>query len=83
MKSTTSRKSTTTTRTKSTIKAPAKKVIINTGVDIVKAITVEQRNSMIAEAAYYIAEKHGFAPGLSEFCWLEAEKQIDSELLKR
>jgi hypothetical protein len=38
---------------------------------------------MVAEAAYYIAEKNGFNPELNEFCWTEAEKEIDAELLRR
>lgn len=37
------------------------------------------RRQRIAEAAYYRAERRGFAPGLEEDDWLEAEKQIDSE----
>jgi hypothetical protein len=31
---------------------------------------------MIAEAAYYKAEKRGFAPGCDFLDWLEAEKEI-------
>jgi hypothetical protein len=39
--------------------------------------TPEERWLMIAEAAYYRAEKRGFAPGHAEQDWLEAEKEID------
>ena len=35
---------------------------------------------MIAEAAYYRAEKRGFAPGNDHLDWLEAEKEIHSRL---
>ena len=35
---------------------------------------------MIAEAAYYRAEKRGFAPGDDRLDWLEAEKEIRSRL---
>ena len=42
----------------------------------------EQRYAMIAEAAYYISEKNGFNPDLSENCWLEAEILIDAKLLE-
>jgi hypothetical protein len=35
---------------------------------------------MIAEAAYYIAEHRGFAPGHELEDWLLAEKQIDAML---
>lgn len=37
-----------------------------------------QLKSMIAEAAYYRAEKRGFAPGLEFEDWLAAEKDIDA-----
>jgi hypothetical protein len=32
---------------------------------------------MVAEAAYYCAEKRGFAPGHDLEDWLEAEARID------
>jgi len=35
---------------------------------------------MIAEAAYFQAEKRGFQPGYELADWLEAEKNIDSSL---
>jgi hypothetical protein len=35
---------------------------------------------MIAEAAYYIAEQHGFGDGRDLEDWLLAEKQIDAAL---
>jgi len=35
---------------------------------------------MTAEAAYYIAERRGFAPGHELEDWLLAEKQIDAKL---
>lgn len=34
--------------------------------------------AMIAEAAYYRAEKRGFEPGKELEDWLEAEKEIDA-----
>ena len=37
-----------------------------------------QLMSMVAEAAYYRAEKRGFAPGLDLEDWLAAEKEIDA-----
>ena len=39
----------------------------------------EERYCMIAEAAYFIAERGGFA-GDGEACWLEAEREIDRML---
>lgn len=43
-------------------------------------ISVEQRLDMIATAAYYIAEKHGFDPNRVVQNWIEAEQQIDAML---
>ena len=40
------------------------------------------REVMIAEAAYYCAEKRGFAPGHELEDWLEAEAQIEVALRK-
>lgn len=34
--------------------------------------------AMIAEAAYYRAEKRGFVHGMALEDWLEAEKEIDA-----
>jgi hypothetical protein len=45
-------------------------------------ITPQQRLEMIATAAYYIAERHGFTPGESKKDWRAAEKEID-KLLKK
>jgi hypothetical protein len=42
--------------------------------------TAEQRRQMIAEAAYYIAERRGFTEGDPERDWYEAEAQIDRAL---
>jgi hypothetical protein len=36
------------------------------------------RESMIAEAAYYRAERRGFAPGRELDDWLAAEREIDA-----
>jgi len=38
----------------------------------------EEREYMIAEAAYYRAERRGFAPGSEMEDWLQAETEIDS-----
>ncbi|MGZ0080535.1 DUF2934 domain-containing protein [Methylomonas sp. ZR1] len=40
-------------------------------------VTPEERYRMIAEAAYYRAEKHGFAGGDMAEDWREAEAEID------
>lgn len=44
------------------------------------AISPEQRRAMIAQAAYYRAERRGFAPGGELQDWLEAEAEIDRSL---
>jgi len=43
-------------------------------------VGAETRRIMIAEAAYYCAEKRGFAPGGEVQDWLEAEAQIQARL---
>lgn len=43
-------------------------------------IIPERRYRMIAEAAYYIAEKRDFTPGDHAKDWAEAEAQIDAML---
>ncbi len=35
------------------------------------------RHRKIAEAAYFIAQKRGFAPGLELQDWLAAEREVD------
>jgi hypothetical protein len=44
------------------------------------SVTPEQRYHMIAEAAYLIAESHGFDSGRTLDDWLQAEAQIDRQL---
>lgn len=46
------------------------------------APTPEERYRMIAEAAYYIAERRGFAPGDPAKDWRDAEAQIVSQIGK-
>jgi len=43
----------------------------------VRTIESGVREIMIAEAAYYIAERRGFEPGAELDDWLEAENEID------
>lgn len=45
-----------------------------------RPIDAERRRAMIAQAAYFRAEKRGFAPGAELQDWLEAEAEIDREL---
>jgi hypothetical protein len=39
-----------------------------------------QRHSLIAEAAFFIAEERGFAPGQELDDWLAAEREVDQSL---
>lgn len=41
----------------------------------------DTRQAMVAEAAYYRAEKRGFAPDREVDDWLEAEKEVAHFLL--
>ena len=43
-------------------------------------ITPDERNKMIAEAAYYRAEQHGFNPERQVDDWLAAESEVDAKL---
>ncbi|QGU32588.1 DUF2934 domain-containing protein [Thermochromatium tepidum] len=45
--------------------------------------TPAERHAMIAVAAYYLAERRGFAPGGAEADWLAAERAIDAMLAAR
>ena len=45
------------------------------------AIDAAGRHSLIAESAYLRAERRGFAGGCCETDWLEAEQEIDRQLI--
>ncbi|MCK7578644.1 MAG: DUF2934 domain-containing protein [Chromatiales bacterium] len=45
--------------------------------------TDSRRHAMIAVAAYYLAERRGFAPGRAEADWLLAERTIDAMIVGR
>lgn len=42
-----------------------------------------ERTKMIAEAAYYLAQKRGFGGGNELADWAAAEKQVDALIAKR
>jgi len=42
----------------------------------------QQRNALIARAAYFRALNRGFAPGHEVADWLAAEAEVDAELLQ-
>lgn len=45
-----------------------------------RAVSAEEREKMIAQAAYLRAEQRGFSGGDPVADWLEAEAEIDSRL---
>ncbi len=47
------------------------------------AVSPEERNRMVAEAAYYIAEHRGFAESSPLEDWCAAEAQIDAMVSRR
>jgi hypothetical protein len=42
----------------------------------------ERRAALIAEAAYFRAEKRGFVPGHEREDWLAAEAEVDARLMR-
>lgn len=42
----------------------------------------DERLEMIAEAAYYRAERRGFIPGYDLEDWLLAEREVDAQLAR-
>ncbi len=48
-----------------------------------KLVDAKERYKMIAETAYYLAQKRHFAPGHEVQDWTTAEKQVDAILAKR
>jgi hypothetical protein len=45
-------------------------------------VDAKERQRLIAEAAYYRAQKRGFAPGHEVQDWVAAEKDVDARLAK-
>jgi hypothetical protein len=58
-------------------KTPATKALATT-----RFVDPEQRAALIAEAAYFRAERRGFAPGHETEDWLAAEAEVDARLLQ-
>ncbi|WP_097459752.1 DUF2934 domain-containing protein [Mangrovitalea sediminis] len=63
-------------------KAPAKGSAAATKARPAANVTAEQRWRMIADAAFYRAERRGFSPGGEVNDWLEAEAEIEALLAK-
>lgn len=78
----------------SAIKTAAKKSKATTNKELVKkaaaptaktnkALSAEQRHNLVCETAYFIAEKNGFDESRSLEFWLQAENEVDSQLLEK
>ena len=65
------------TRTTASAKVAARKRGIEPQPPGVKMVP-EQRQQRIAQVAYFIAERRGFAPGNEIEDWLKAEAEIDA-----
>ena len=48
---------------------------------VTRFVGPEHRSALIAEAAFFRAEKRGFAPGNEEEDWLAAESEVDAKLM--
>jgi hypothetical protein len=71
---------TTTPATRST-RRPAPKTMRPLRADVVAAvIDPDHRRALIAEVAYYRAERRGFEPGHEVEDWLSAEAEVDTAL---
>lgn len=62
--------------TRATAKAKPRKQSVETAAEI----TAEERQRMIAETAYYRAERRGFYGGDTVHDWLAAEAEVDARL---
>jgi hypothetical protein len=64
-------------------RAPRKTLIARPAEPVMtRFVDPEQRACMIAEAAYYRAERRAFAPGHETEDWLAAEAEVDQKLLR-
>jgi hypothetical protein len=63
-------------------KPAANTVIRSKAPTIATALAAEQKRRLIEVAAYYIAERRGFAGGDAATDWLAAEAEIDTLMAK-
>jgi hypothetical protein len=71
--------------TPTTRKRPPRKTLTRPEPEISRVtpfVDPQQRSALIAQAAYFRAEKRGFAPGHETEDWLVAEAEVDSVLLE-
>jgi len=65
---------------KSTAKKPAAKRVATRKASARKPLAESERLLMIAEAAYYLAQKRGFSGGDPVSDWIAAESEIETRL---
>ena len=65
-------------------RAPRKKLALKNAEPVVAHfVDPGHRTALIAEAAYFLAEKRGFEPGHHTEDWLSAESEVDARLLQK
>jgi hypothetical protein len=47
---------------------------------VAQTVSADERRQWIATAAYFKAERRGFAPGNAAIDWLEAEVEIETQI---
>jgi hypothetical protein len=63
-------------------RAPRKSVVpAGVATAVTRFVDPERRAALIAEAAFFRAEKRGFAPGHEVEDWLAAESEVDAKLM--
>lgn len=63
-------------------RAPRKAAAIKSVTNFSSFVGPEKRAALIAQTAYFRAEKRGFAPGHETADWLAAENEVDARLLR-
>lgn len=57
-------------------KRPSKRAPVTSSKDVPPSISAEERQRLVERAAYFRAEKRGFAPGFELQDWIEAEAEV-------
>ena len=55
----------------------------STAITVVPRVAATNQHGMVAEAAYYAAERRGFAPGFEMDDWLAAEQEVKERLSRK
>jgi hypothetical protein len=62
-------------------RAPRKSAVAQIAPTPARFVEPEHRAGLIAEAAFFRAEKRGFSPGHEMEDWLAAESEVDAKLM--